>query len=169
MLASIQSKTDFYIIFFAAKFPQLLFVISELKLSDITVLWANARCTYTTWLVQLYAFKGTKPLYTLYLLPFFYRTPLQGLRFIFLCNGDVYYALSRTRFLNAPGLAGRKVNLLYAPLWVFTPSCGCLGPEQQLCSHLHKIINEPVFYMVLGPYDFAAGKDITWAIGRGGP
>ena len=45
-------------------------------------------------------------------------------------------------FLNAPDLAGRKVNVLYAPLWVFTPRCGCLHPavgvwalKQPLCSH----------------------------------
>jgi hypothetical protein len=39
-----------------------------------------------------------------------------------------------------------------------------VGPE----SHVHKIINVPVFYMVLGLNDFDAGKSITLAIDRGG-
>ena len=30
--------------------------------------------------------------------------------------------------------------------------------KQTLCSHLHKITNEPVFYMALAPYDFSAGQ-----------
>ena len=29
---------------------------------------------------------------------------------------------------------------------------------KQLCSHLHKITNEPVFYMALAPYEFAVGQ-----------
>ena len=32
------------------------------------------------------------------------------------------------------------------------------GALKQLCSHLHKITNEPVFYMMLAPYDFDAGQ-----------
>jgi hypothetical protein len=30
--------------------------------------------------------------------------------------------------------------------------------KQPLCSHLHKITNEPVFYMALAPYDFDTGQ-----------
>ena len=29
---------------------------------------------------------------------------------------------------------------------------------QPLCSHLHKITNEPFFYIALAPYDFAANR-----------
>ena len=32
----------------------------------------------------------------------------------------------------------------------------CRLSEYRLCSHMHKITNEPVFYMALTPYDFAA-------------
>ena len=35
---------------------------------------------------------------------------------------------------------------------------GVWALKQPLCSHLHKITNVPVFYMVLAPYDFAAGQ-----------
>ncbi len=41
----------------------------------------------------------------------------------------IMHSLEPARFLNAPDLAGRKVNVLYAPLWVFTPRRGCLDPE----------------------------------------
>ena len=66
------------------------------------------------------------------------------------------YFLEVARFLNAPDLAGRKV--------CFLPRCGTLRPAvgvwalKQLCSHLHKITNEPVFYMALAPYDFDVGQ-----------
>jgi len=34
-----------------------------------------------------------------------------------------------------------------------------MGPQTlKLCSHLHKITNEPVFYMALAPYDFDVGQ-----------
>ena len=62
-------------------------------------------------------------------------------------------------FPNAPDLAGHKVNNVY-----FTHRCGSLWTAvgvwalKQLCSHLHKITNEPVFYMALAPYDFDAGQ-----------
>ena len=59
--------------------------------------------------------------------------------------------LEAARFLNAPVLAGLKVNVLYAPgLAARLPL--------SLCSHLNKITNESVDYMALGPYDFAAGQ-----------
>ena len=50
-------------------------------------------------------------------------------------------------FLNAPDLAGCKVNVLYAPLWVLRPAVGVWALKQPLCSHMHKITNESVFYM----------------------
>jgi len=54
--------------------------------------------------------------------------------------------LEAAQFLNAPVLAGRKVNILYVPglaaVWAL---------KQPLCSHLHKITNVPVDYMALGP------------------
>ena len=49
--------------------------------------------------------------------------------------------LEAAQFLNAQVLAGRKENFTLRP-----------------GSHLHKITNEPVFYMALAPYDFATGQ-----------
>ena len=69
--------------------------------------------------------------------------------------------LEAARFLYAPVLAGRKVNVLYAPGLAARPpppTTAVWALKQPLCSHLHKITNEPVDYMALGPYDFAAGQ-----------
>jgi len=35
---------------------------------------------------------------------------------------------------------------------------GVWALKQPVCSHLHKITNEPVFYMALALYDFAVGQ-----------
>ena len=64
--------------------------------------------------------------------------------------------LEAGRFLNALDLAGRKVNLLYAPQKSAVsadsqvdrlppPPHSVWALKQPLCSHLHKITNEPVF------------------------
>ena len=74
--------------------------------------------------------------------------------------------LEPTRFLNAPDLAGCKVNVPYNPGLAERPlptpavyiPVGVWALKQPLWSHLHKITNEPVFYMMLAPYDFAAGQ-----------
>ena len=64
--------------------------------------------------------------------------------------------LEAARFFNTPDLAGRKVNA--GRKVYFTPRCGSLHLAvgvwalKQLCSHLHKITNEHVFYMALAPY-----------------
>ena len=76
--------------------------------------------------------------------------------------------LEPARFLNAPDLVGRKVNILYHPSLAERPPptsavyipVGVWALKQPLCSHLHKITNEPVDYMALGPYDFAR---LFWA------
>ena len=60
--------------------------------------------------------------------------------------------LEATLFLNAPVLAVRKVNVQQDPP---PPPTAVWALKQPLCSHLHKITNEPVDYMALGPYDFA--------------
>jgi len=66
-----------------------------------------------------------------------------------------------------PGLAARLPRPHYSCLHTVK----CFGPETTTLLHLHKITNEPgFFYLLLAPYDFAAGqvKDVTWAIVRGG-
>ena len=61
--------------------------------------------------------------------------------------------LEPARFLNAPGLAGYKVNVLCDPGLAKRPpplhtrAYMCLGLKQPLCYHLHKIMNEPVFLL----------------------
>ena len=81
--------------------------------------------------------------------------------------------LEPAQFLNAPDLAGHKVNAGHKVY--FTACCGSVRPAvgvlalKKLCSHLHKITNEPVFLYGDAPFYFHAVKDITWAIGRGGP
>ena len=78
-----------------------------------------------------------------------------------LCNGDVYYALTRSRSILV--LAGCKVNVLYAPglaARLPPPTTAVWALKQPLCSHWHKITNEPVDYMALGPYDFAVGQQV---------
>ena len=49
--------------------------------------------------------------------------------------------LEPTQFLNAPDLSGRKVNAC-----TLRPAVRGWALKQPLCSHLHKITNEPVFY-----------------------
>ena len=74
--------------------------------------------------------------------------------------------LEPARFLNALDLVGRKVDVLYIPGLAERPPptpavyipLGVWALKQPLCSHLHKITNKPVFYMLLAPYDFAAGQ-----------
>ena len=76
------------------------------------------------------------------------------------------FFLEAARFLNAPVLAGHKVNDFYNPGLAARPPPTTAVYKQQsgwalkqpLCSHLHKITNEPVFYMALAPYDFDAGQ-----------
>jgi len=63
-------------------------------------------------------------------LPQFELPPVQSkINLFYATETYIMHFLEPARFLIAPDLAGRKVNLLYAPLWVFTPRCGCLGPE----------------------------------------
>ena len=83
----------------------------------------------------------------------------------------IMHFLEAAQFLNDQVLARRKVNVLYAPgLTVrLPPTTAVWALKQPLCSHLHKITNEPVDYMVLAPYVLLRGKDITWAIRRVGP
>ena len=50
--------------------------------------------------------------------------------------------LKPTQFLNTPDLAGRKVNV-----GTLRPAVGVWALKQPLCSHLHKITNEPVFFI----------------------
>ena len=69
--------------------------------------------------------------------------------------------IEAARFLNPLVLAGSKVNVIYAPgltARLLLPTTAVWALKQPLCSHLYKITNEPVDYMVLGPYDFAAGQ-----------
>ena len=65
--------------------------------------------------------------------------------------------LEPARFLNAPDLAGCKVNVLYDPGLAERPPpptpavyipVGVWALKQPLCSHLHKITNESVFLYV---------------------
>ena len=63
--------------------------------------------------------------------------------FFYATETYIMHFLEPARFLNAPDLAGCK--------GYFMPGCGSLCPAlgvwalKQLCSHLHKITNEPVF------------------------
>ena len=63
------------------------------------------------------------------------------------------HCLEPARFLNAPDLVGCKINVLYDPGIAERPlptpavyiAVGVWALKQPLCSHLHKITNEPVF------------------------
>ena len=55
------------------------------------------------------------------------------------------------RFLNALDLAGRKVNVIYSPLWVF-------GPWNNSVLICIKLSMNLFVYMALAPYDFDAGQ-----------
>ena len=63
----------------------------------------------------------------------------------------IMHFLEAAWFLNAPVLAGCKVN------FTLRPGVGVWALKQPLCSHLHKITNEPDFYMALAPYAFDEG------------
>ena len=68
--------------------------------------------------------------------------------------------LEAARFLNALVLAEHKVN---ARPWFSSetppsPTTAVRVLKKPLCSHFHKITYEPVDYMALGRYDFAAGQ-----------
>ena len=65
----------------------------------------------------------------------------------------IMHFLEAPGFLNAPVVAGRKVNYTLCPGFsTETPTHFTPGPysvwalKQPLCSHLHKITNEPIFY-----------------------
>ena len=78
--------------------------------------------------------------------------------------------LELARFLHAPHLAGHKVRGYFTPrCWSLRPAVG-VWALKPLFSHLHKNTNEPVFFIWRLPLMILLqGKDITWAIGRGGP
>ena len=86
--------------------------------------------------------------------------------------------LEPARFLYTPDLSGHKVNLLYNPGLAQRPPptpavyipVGVWALKQPLSSHLHKITNDPVFFIWHLPLIILMrAKDITWAIGRVGP
>ena len=60
----------------------------------------------------------------------------------------IMHFLEASGFLDAPVLAGPNVNVLHNP--------GLAG--RPLCSHLHKITNEPIFLYGACPFDFDAGQ-----------
>ena len=65
----------------------------------------------------------------------------------------IMHFLEPARFLNAPDLAGREVKVLYDPGLAERPHptpavyipLGVWVLKQPVCSHLHKITNEPFF------------------------
>ena len=59
--------------------------------------------------------------------------------------------LEAAQFLNTPVLAGRKVNVLYAPGLAarLPPTPAVWALKQPLCSHLHKITNARTIYTAL--------------------
>ena len=74
------------------------------------------------------------------------------------------YFLEPARFLNAPDLAGHKVNVLYDPGLAETPPTPhqdrkVFGPWNNhsvlICIKLPKNL---YFYTALAPYDFATGQ-----------
>ena len=76
----------------------------------------------------------------------------QMIYFIYATETYIMHFLEPTWFLNAPDLAGRKVNVLYDPGLAQRPpplhtraiKWSVWAMKQPLCSHLHKITNEPV-------------------------
>jgi len=54
--------------------------------------------------------------------------------------------------------AAQFLNALVLAVRLPPPTTAVWALKQPLCSHLHKITNEPVDYMALGPYDFDAGQ-----------